>query len=73
MCKNYVCLTSRENSSKSSIRFSTLMSDLLEDSEKPLLTESPRNWSCFALQLLVPYGVYFFIMIMMIIIMMDIA
>lgn len=36
-------------------------------------SESHRNWSCFALQLLVPYGVYFFIMIMMMIIMMDIA
>lgn len=46
MCENYVCLTSRENSSKSSIRFSTLMSDLLEDSE------SHSNWESWELELL---------------------
>ena len=69
MCKNSVCSTSRENSSKSSIKFSTLMSNFLEDSEKPLVTERIGA----ALQLLVPYGVYFFIMIMVMIIMMDIA
>jgi len=45
------------------------MSNFLEDSEKPLVTERIGA----ALQLLVPYGVYFFIMIMVMIIMMDIA
>lgn len=36
MCKNYMCSTSRQKSSKSSIKFSTLLPNLLEDSEKPL-------------------------------------
>lgn len=37
---------------------------------KATLTGSPRNWSCFALQLLVPDGVYYFVMIIMVIIIM---